>query len=94
VKLHYSATQLGVLVCDDGCGIDQQVLEGGRAGHWGLSGMRERAQRIWATLKFVSRNPSGTTVELSVPGNIAFVPPRLVSKRFASIVDRPITPNQ
>jgi signal transduction histidine kinase len=94
VELHYSASQLRVLVCDDGCGIDQQVLEGGRAGHWGLSGMRERAQRIGATLKFVRRNPSGTKVELSVPGNIAFVPPRLASKRFASMVDRPITPNQ
>jgi signal transduction histidine kinase len=94
VELHYSASQLRVLVRDDGCGIDQQVLEAGRAGHWGLSGMRERAQRIGATLKFVSRDPAGTEVELSVPGNIAFVSPRLMSKRFASMVDRPITANQ
>jgi signal transduction histidine kinase len=94
LELHYSASQLRVLVCDDGCGIDQQVLEAGRAGHWGLSGMRERAQRIGATLKFVSRKPAGTEVELSVPGNIAFVSPRLASKRFASLVDRPITANQ
>lgn len=94
VELQYSASQLRVLVCDDGCGIDQQVLEAGRVGHWGLSGMRERAQRIGATLKFVSRNPAGTEVELSVPGNIAFVSPRLASKRFASMVGRPITTNQ
>jgi signal transduction histidine kinase len=94
VELHYSASQLRVLVCDDGCGIDLQVLEAGRVGHWGLSGMRERAQRIGATLKFISRNPTGTEVELSVPGNIAFVSPRLASKRFASMVDRPITAKQ
>jgi signal transduction histidine kinase len=94
VELHYSANQLRVLVCDDGRGIDHQVLEGGRAGHWGLSGMRERAQRIGATLNFVSRDPTGTKVELCVPGNVAFVPPRLASKRFTSMVDRPITPNQ
>jgi signal transduction histidine kinase len=94
VELHYSASQLRVLVSDDGCGMDRQVLEAGRAGHWGLSGMRERAQRIGATLKFVSRNPTGTEVELSVPGNIAFVSPRSASKRFASMVDRPITANQ
>jgi hypothetical protein len=56
--------------------------------------MRERAQRIGATLKSVSRNPAGTEVELSVPGNIAFVSPRLASKRFASMADRSITANQ
>ena len=94
VELHYSASQLRVLVCDDGCGIDQQVLETGRAGHWGLSGMRERAQRIGATLKFASRNQVGTEVELSVPSNIAFVSPRFASKLFASMVDRPITTNE
>ncbi len=94
LELHYSASQLRVLVCDDGCGIDQEVLGAGRAGHWGLSGMRERARRIGATLKFVSRNPAGTEVELSVPSNIAFVSPRLASKRFASMVDRPISTNQ
>ena len=93
VELQYSATQLRVLVRDDGCGINQQVLEAGRVGHWGLSGMRERAQRIGATLKFVSCNP-GTEVELNVPGNIALVSPRLASKRFASMVDRPITTNE
>jgi signal transduction histidine kinase len=94
VELQYSASQLRVLVSDEGCGIDQQVLEAGRVGHWGLSGMRERAQRIGASLKFVSRNPGGTQVELSVPSNIAFVSSRLASKRFASMVDRPIATNQ
>jgi signal transduction histidine kinase len=93
VELHYSASQLRVLVCDDGCGIDQHVLEVGRAGHWGLSGIRERAQMIGAALKFVSRNPAGTEVELSVPSNIAFVSPRLAAKRFGSMVDRPTTTN-
>ena len=72
VELEYEASQLRVLVRDDGCGIDNQVLQSGRDGHWGLSGMRERGQRIGARLKVMSRAGVGTEVELSVPGEIAF----------------------
>jgi signal transduction histidine kinase len=72
VELEYAANQLRVLVRDDGCGIDSQVLDSGRDGHWGLSGMRERAGRIGAKLKVLSRAGAGTEVELRVPGDIAF----------------------
>ncbi|HEV2801703.1 MAG TPA: two-component regulator propeller domain-containing protein [Pyrinomonadaceae bacterium] len=72
VEVDYSANQLRVLVSDDGDGIDPQVLRSGRDGHWGLSGMRERAERIGARLKVRSRVASGTEVELSVPGQVAF----------------------
>jgi hypothetical protein len=48
------------------------VIESGRDGHWGLSGMRERAERIGARLKVMSRTGAGTEVELRVPGDIAF----------------------
>jgi signal transduction histidine kinase len=91
VELQHSASQLRVLVRDDGCGIDHQVLEAGREGHWGLSGMRERARRIGATLKVSSRHGAGTEVELRVPGDIAFVSSKLAPKRFA---ERPIVNNQ
>jgi len=73
VQLEYAGDQLRVVVRDDGCGIDPQVLESGRDGHWGLSGMRERAERIGARLKVLSRSGGGgTEVELRVPGDIAF----------------------
>ena len=72
VEVEYVARHLLILVRDDGCGIDPQVLRSGRAGHWGLSGMRERAERIGARLKVRSRAATGTEIELSVPGHIAF----------------------
>ncbi len=72
VELHYATDQLRILVCDDGCGIDSQVLRAGREGHWGLSGMRERAERIGAKLKVLTRPAGGTEVELSVPNDVAF----------------------
>jgi len=72
VELEYADSKLRVLVRDNGRGIDPQVLRTGREGHWGLSGMRERAERIGAKLKVWSRIAGGTEVELSVPSHIAF----------------------
>jgi signal transduction histidine kinase len=72
VELEYTDRELRVLVRDDGCGIDPQILQSGRDGHWGLSGMRERAGRIGARLKVWSDAAAGTEVELSVPSRIAF----------------------
>jgi signal transduction histidine kinase len=72
VEVEYSADHLRLLVSDDGEGIDSQVLRSGREGHWGLSGMRERAERIGARLNVRSRAAAGTEVELSIPGHVAF----------------------
>ncbi|HEX6623696.1 MAG TPA: ATP-binding protein, partial [Pyrinomonadaceae bacterium] len=72
VEVEYAPKHLRVLVRDDGRGIDAEVLRSGRDGHWGLSGMRERAERIGARLKVRSRAASGTEVELNVPGHVAY----------------------
>jgi len=74
VEVEYSTSQLRVLVRDDGCGIDAQMLEFGRDGHWGLSGMRERTEKIGAKLRLLSGtgDGNGTEVELRVPAHIAF----------------------
>jgi ligand-binding sensor domain-containing protein/signal transduction histidine kinase len=87
VQLEYAPDQLRIFVRDDGRGIDPQVLESGRDGHWGLSGMRERAERIGARLKVFSRLGAGTEVELRVPSDIAFEsqPSSLASKWFAML---------
>ena len=72
VEVEYSDNHLRVFVSDDGNGIDPQILRSGREGHWGLSGMRERAERIGARLKVRSRAAAGTEIELHVPGHVAF----------------------
>jgi hypothetical protein len=72
VEVEYRARRLRVVVRDDGGGIAPQVLRSGRAGHRGLAGMRERAERIGARLKVRSRAVAGTEVELLVPGHVAF----------------------
>lgn len=75
VELEYAPHHLRMLVRDDGAGIDEEVLRAGRQGHWGLSGMRERAEQMGARLRLLSRKGAGTEVELSVPGAMAFVTP-------------------
>jgi signal transduction histidine kinase/ligand-binding sensor domain-containing protein len=72
VTLRYNSNQLCLMVRDDGCGIDPKFLQTGREGHWGLSGMRERADRIGARLQLFSSVAAGTEIDLSVPGRVAF----------------------
>jgi len=72
IELNYSVSQLRIIVRDDGCGIDPETLKSGRDGHWGLSGMRERAEQIGARLQVYSSTAVGTEVKLSVPAHLAF----------------------
>ena len=73
VRIQYSPDELRILVKDDGRGIDPRLLAAGCAGHWGLTGMRERAEQIGARLQLSSRVRAGTEVEVSAPGHTAFV---------------------
>jgi Signal transduction histidine kinase len=72
-EIRYSDHALILLVRDDGNGIEPTVIkEGGRSGHWGLPGIRERAKQIQAHLDFWTENRAGTEVQLAVPGSVAY----------------------
>ncbi len=72
VEVDYASRNLRVLVRDNGRGIDSQLLRTGREGHWGLAGMRERAEKIGGKVEVLSGVDAGTEIELSVPGPLAF----------------------
>jgi signal transduction histidine kinase len=72
VKVDYISRNLRLSVRDNGCGIDEVLMKSGREGHWGLTNMRERAERIGGRLKVSSRTNAGTVVRLWVPGKLAF----------------------
>jgi len=77
VEIRYDRDQLRLRVRDDGKGIDPKVLNaGGQPGHFGIPGMRERAQRIGAHLDFWSESGAGAEVELTVPASLAYQAPR------------------
>jgi nitrate/nitrite-specific signal transduction histidine kinase len=72
-KIRYCDRVLRVPIRDNGRGIDSRVLkEGGIAGHWGLRGARERAERIGARLDFWSEAGAGIEVQLTVPADVAY----------------------
>lgn len=72
VEVDYASRNFRIFIRDNGCGIAGELLETGREGHWGLPGMRERAEKISGTVEVLSRANAGTEVQLSVPGPLAF----------------------
>ena len=73
VTIWYGERQFRLRVRDDGKGIDPEVLDQqGRTGHWGLAGMRERAELIGGQLEIWSQQGSGTQVELNIPTSLAY----------------------
>jgi len=71
-EITYGESILRLRIRDDGIGIDPKHLRAGRDGHWGLPGMRERAQQIGAQFEMWSEVGAGTEVELRIPGSIVF----------------------
>ena len=72
-EIRYGRHFLRLRFRDDGKGIDPEILKvGERPGHWGLIGIRERAQRIGAKLDFWSEAGAGTEVQLTLPAVVAY----------------------
>ena len=90
VQLEY-LNGLRIFVRDDGGGMPEQVLLQGTDGHFGLAGMRERADRIGATLEVSSRVGEGTEVSLMVPSGVALEAGGTNSSLLARTVSRLIT---
>jgi hypothetical protein len=68
------ARQLTARVRDNGRGLPEEVATtGSRPGHFGLLGMRERAERAGGKLAIASRPGKGTEVYVTVPGRLAYV---------------------
>jgi signal transduction histidine kinase/ligand-binding sensor domain-containing protein len=70
--LEYCAERFRLCVRDNGCGMEPDILRRGRDGHWGLSGLRERSEKIGATLRVMSAPGAGTEIELLVPAAAAY----------------------
>jgi signal transduction histidine kinase/ligand-binding sensor domain-containing protein len=52
---------------DDGIGMDPDLWSSGRPGHWGIQSMKERAEKIGASLTISSQPGAGTSLELKLP---------------------------
>jgi signal transduction histidine kinase/ligand-binding sensor domain-containing protein len=67
IRLHLEARKLYLRIKDNGRGFDQEGAFASVGGHFGLLGMRERAERLGGELRLASHPGEGTEVEVSVP---------------------------
>ncbi|RSV34859.1 hypothetical protein CA234_20775 [Sphingomonas sp. ABOLE] len=97
VRQHAKATQLRIEIrfarpltirlSDDGAGIPAAILErGGKAGHYGLQGMHERARKLRGTLAIRALAVGGTELVLTIPAHVAYA--RRGGSRWSAWRDR------
>jgi signal transduction histidine kinase len=68
IAAELTRTAAEIEVLDDGAGItDSKVRQAQTAGHFGVSGMRHRAEHIGARLQLGEAHPRGTRVAISWP---------------------------
>ena len=72
VLLSYGDRNMEIRVQDNGVGINPETLNSGRQGHFGISGMKERAERLGGSISIRSRPGEGTEVNLTVPGHLLY----------------------
>lgn len=88
VHVDHEPRWLRVHIADDGSGMDESTVRlAADAGHWGIVGMRERAERLGAKLSLRRVHPHGTEWVLSVPCRAAYR-----SRREQARADRSVTP--
>jgi signal transduction histidine kinase len=72
-EVTYGDGALHLRIRDDGHGINGAILDaGGRPGHFGLIGMRERAEKLGAQFQIWSKPGAGTEVDLRVPAKVVY----------------------
>jgi signal transduction histidine kinase len=67
VKVHVEHSKLHLHIIDDGQGFHQSKPFSPVDGHFGLIGMRERAERLGGDLRLISHPGEGTRIEVTVP---------------------------
>jgi signal transduction histidine kinase len=68
IALEYAPERFVLRVRDDGLGMTAAVVDGATGtGHWGVAGMRQRAQRAGGSLDIVTQPGLGTVVSLRLP---------------------------
>jgi signal transduction histidine kinase len=67
LRLHMEARKLHLRIVDNGHGFEQKDAFSSLGGHFGLIGMRERAERLGGELHLATHPGEGTEVEVTVP---------------------------
>ena len=69
VRMRYGEQEAELEVTDNGCGFDAVKATAVASGHFGLLGLRERANKLQGRLRIESRPGTGTLVSVTLPLN-------------------------
>ncbi len=72
VELRFLPGAVEASVTDDGVGMDGKVAKSGRAGHFGIVGMRERIRHIGGRIDVTTPAGGGVAIRLRVPARVAY----------------------
>jgi signal transduction histidine kinase len=73
VRIEYRRRSLMLHISDDGSGLPtSESIYQSKPGHFGLTGMRERAEELGAQIWIERKEPTGTQVRVVVPACVAF----------------------
>jgi nitrate/nitrite-specific signal transduction histidine kinase len=89
-ELHFAAHYFGMLIRDNGRGVDTCRLSRRNSRRGGLLGMSERSQRMGARFKVMSGAALGTEIQFWLPGEVAFASPdrNILTKYLPSLFRR------
>lgn len=77
VVARYAKRGLNISIRDDGIGVSERHLElRQKEGHWGIEGMRERAEKLRGRLRITSQLSEGTVVNLVILRRAMSMEPR------------------
>jgi signal transduction histidine kinase len=72
LEVQYLASAVKVRIEDDGKGFEPNLMDGLSSGHFGLTVMQERAERLGGSFVLHSHSGQGTVIEAEVPlGTVA-----------------------
>jgi ligand-binding sensor domain-containing protein/two-component sensor histidine kinase len=73
IEITFEPDQFRLRVRDDGVGISAEIMKkGARPNHFGLQGMRERAERMGGRLEIWGRASAGSEIDLKIPAKTAY----------------------
>ncbi len=89
LRLNYGPTEIVIVIEDDGVGFDTDMTLAGatEGGHFGVAGMRERAESIGGTLTVMSQPGRGAVVTARLPYQFAEDPLRTMRETAPVVED-------
>ncbi|AOZ93228.1 sensor histidine kinase [Paenibacillus crassostreae] len=70
VEMTFQAQMVKVVIQDNGCGFNPMQLEEKRNDHFGIMGMRERAELLEGRMEINSKVNEGTKIIVHIPTNV------------------------